>query len=475
MPDSDVLLAVKQSLCVACALLLLPGCLSWFQDDDTDTPEAPACGNGKVEDKEQCDKGASNMDAPCVACCRTDCTWQICGDGIVDVAFGEACDNGAGDWRDGCESCVAIEQALVKYSPDNVATTALHGGGWVVAWEEAGVKARTLDQNDLAASQEIDISSSSDPYVQSSLGSVAPVGDGFVAVWRLRSGGDAVQAALYGATGVQTVAPFTFSQGIGGASARNDPDVASALSTGDFVVAWQDNGNAQTIVARRGSANGQPVGDEFPVSTSAVQGASRPAVAVAPDGDFAVVWSGTSAAYDCTTTWLRTYHADGTPWGAEAPAGSTGVPCHGKPAVASLGAQGFEVVWDGRINSFDEEGAIQARRFAWDGTAALPPVAVAPTNLGYGTDCTPRVAADASGRTLVVWQDQRANPDSDILARAYGPDGQPAGGEQRVNLHTKGVQQGPHVTALAAGGFVVGWVGERTSDANAGLFFRRLL
>jgi hypothetical protein len=54
---------------------------------------AVSCGNGILEEGEECDDGDANSDAEADAC-RTDCTAPRCGDGVVDA--GEACDGGAG-------------------------------------------------------------------------------------------------------------------------------------------------------------------------------------------------------------------------------------------------------------------------------------------------------------------------------------------------------------------------------------------
>jgi MYXO-CTERM domain-containing protein len=52
----------------------------------------PFCGNGKLDQAEQCDNGAANSDT-IPGACRSDCTTAHCGDGVVDP--GEACDDGA--------------------------------------------------------------------------------------------------------------------------------------------------------------------------------------------------------------------------------------------------------------------------------------------------------------------------------------------------------------------------------------------
>ncbi len=72
-------------------------------DDDTTT--GADCGDGVVEGDEQCDDGGLNSDDTPDAC-RTDCTWPVCGDDVVDPSFGEVCDDGNTVPDDGCsEDC----------------------------------------------------------------------------------------------------------------------------------------------------------------------------------------------------------------------------------------------------------------------------------------------------------------------------------------------------------------------------------
>ena len=78
-----------------------PGCVS----------KAPYCGDGIRQrancsgytpcsvytgSNEQCDNGASNTTAPgtYTATCRPECTYAKCGDGVIDTAMGEECDDG---------------------------------------------------------------------------------------------------------------------------------------------------------------------------------------------------------------------------------------------------------------------------------------------------------------------------------------------------------------------------------------------
>ena len=56
------------------------------------------CGNGRIDPSEDCD------DAGETATCDEDCTAAVCGDGHVNPAAGEECDDGNVDNEDGCAS-----------------------------------------------------------------------------------------------------------------------------------------------------------------------------------------------------------------------------------------------------------------------------------------------------------------------------------------------------------------------------------
>jgi cysteine-rich repeat protein len=95
--------------------------------DNSDAPNSacrtdctvPQCGNGVVDDLlgEECDEGASNSDAP-NATCRLDCTDPRCGDGITDDQSGEQCDDGSGSAGDGCSpQCFAEPSATATLLP----------------------------------------------------------------------------------------------------------------------------------------------------------------------------------------------------------------------------------------------------------------------------------------------------------------------------------------------------------------------
>jgi hypothetical protein len=89
---------------------------------------------------------------------------------------------------------------------------------------------------------------------------------------------------------------------------------AAADPRGSFVVTWRTSlpGDKSAIYARRYSSQGEPLGDEFPVSQEAGTNV-RPKVAVSSTGDFFIVWN----SFDCTGCDYvdvkgRLFYADGS-------------------------------------------------------------------------------------------------------------------------------------------------------------------
>jgi cysteine-rich repeat protein len=115
-------------------LLALLGCKDDPQtrpDDNTDTPvvedeDPPPCGDGDLDDGEQCDDGAGNSDdAP--DACRTTCLLPTCGDGVVDG--GEGCDDGDLWGGDGCDPTCVAEVGPFEVEPNDVPFIATPTGG----------------------------------------------------------------------------------------------------------------------------------------------------------------------------------------------------------------------------------------------------------------------------------------------------------------------------------------------------------
>lgn len=75
-----------------------------------------ACGNQRIDRGEVCDGAAGSPSLRCAADCRSD---ETCGNGVVDVATGERCDDENLLGNDGCSSQCTLETARwVRHTPD---------------------------------------------------------------------------------------------------------------------------------------------------------------------------------------------------------------------------------------------------------------------------------------------------------------------------------------------------------------------
>ena len=142
-----------------------------------------------------------------------------------------------------------------------------------------------------------------------------------------------------------------------------------------------------------------------------------------------------------------------------------------QPAVAADSAGRFVVVWE----SYGQDGAfgsIVARRFGGDGVPIGGEFVVSSST--SEARYTPVVAADAAGGFVVVWVDGSDDGSyTDVRARRYASDGAPIGAEFQVNAYTEGYQSTPAVAVGAADGFVVTWRSFDQDASGYGVFARR--
>lgn len=98
------------------SLLDNPAC-GTADSGDTDTTGTPddfdeggaGCGNGEVDDGEECDDGNEVADDSCTNACMS----PRCGDGIVQLGVGEVCDDGGIEPGDGCTISCQLRGAMV--------------------------------------------------------------------------------------------------------------------------------------------------------------------------------------------------------------------------------------------------------------------------------------------------------------------------------------------------------------------------
>lgn len=249
------------------------------------------------------------------------------------------------------------------------------------------------------------------------------------------------------------------------------PDVATAAD-GSFVVVWKQGDENQDlakpifVMARLFDAAGRPRSGEIRVASLKPHSfdlpAAGPAVAMAPDGRFVVVWGG--GMEDPYLGFGRRFAADGRPLGPRFRlAGSAQ---QREPDVAMAPDGSFVAVWYRLVEPTDKHEVpmdVFFRRFGPDGRPLGPETEAMG---GYEEQSSPRVAMRPDGGFVVVCHEWGEGQSYDVLARLFSRDGTPAGDEFTVNDSPNPYveQVGPEVAVAADGRFAVVW-SDRAADS----------
>jgi len=236
--------------------------------------------------------------------------------------------------------------------------------------------------------------------------------------------------------------------------AETVPRIA-ALADGGYVIVWQDISAfpSRTIRSQRYDAEGAPVFGGSIVSNFATAG-SDPSVVARSDGGYIIVWTDSSFG-----TLLQSYNANGLPADGRVRV-QDGAVRGASPDVGVLPDGTILVVWQARDETAVATGDqdVRARVFAADGTPIGSEFVV---NQDVASDQRTAAVAAVGDGFVVAWRDRvsaaGAPDDYDIAAQRIDAAGNRVGAELRVATGAVGSAVQPSITALADGGFVVGW------------------
>lgn len=275
--------------------------------------------------------------------------------------------------------------------------------------------------------------------------------------WSERHGYDGEQMGIYGRILLPGGAPagqeFQINQ-IWQASQWRP--LIAARPSGGWIVAWSGDWDGDPLF-RVVASDGTMLSNDISVSTYDNGGQTDTAPAMASDGTMLVVfvdYSGHGGIGTGTNLWGRLFNENGVALQAsEFPltTAAYSVADQREPRAVADGLGNFIVTWeDAQKDGFT--WGIFARRFAHNGTPLGAEFRVNTTILGAQRN--PRVAADALGNFIVVWEDSSAGH-TDIRAQRYDPSAAPVGAEFVVNSLTLGDQRRPSLAMTPATGDVV--------------------
>ena len=241
--------------------------------------------------------------------------------------------------------------------------------------------------------------------------------------------------------------------------------VVASDAAGNFVVCWEsytsggNDNDGRSIQCRRYNPAGTAIGSQFQVNTSITYSQTKPAVAMNPSGSFVVVWESNHADFYNSNIIAQRYTAAGSKVGSELLVNSAftaGI--QGVPAVAMADNGDFVVVWRSSGGAGGDPGiSIQGRRWRASNSSFFDQFLVNDVTAGDQDD--PAIATDGISLYLVAWEYP-----GDIAIRYFTADnlavavGMTANApQQTANTFPSAVQSEPAVAMTPGGRAVVAW------------------
>ncbi|MEM9450697.1 MAG: calcium-binding protein [Cyanobacteria bacterium P01_E01_bin.6] len=255
---------------------------------------------------------------------------------------------------------------------------------------------------------------------------------------------------------------------------QSEPVVAIAPD-GSFVVAWTSedgDGDDNGIAARRFSATGAPIGQEFVVNTFTDSDQENPAIAMAEDGSFVVTWTSVGQDGSLGSVAAQRFSANGNPIGSEFLVNTTTTFDQEAPAIAMTPTGEFVIAWEGESQDFSSTNGIFAQRFSAGGQRVGTEIPI--NSVVVGEQEKPAIAIDDDGNFVVVWEsDGLAIGNSEVVGRRFNSSNVAIGSDFVVNVAQEDDQSSPDIAMDGDGNFVVSWTTEGGGVAQDDVLYRQ--
>jgi cysteine-rich repeat protein len=309
--------------------------------------------------------------------------------------------------------------SYTTYSQRSPAVASASDGSFVVVWDDSRsngtIFGQRFDSSGAAAGTEFLINTVTSIGYAARDSAVSVAGDGsIIVVWSPKFGqdgsADSVRGQRFDSTGTPSGTEFQVNSYTTGG--QGNPAVASA-SDGSFVVVWNSygqDGSANSIHGQRFDSLGAAVGTEFQINSYTTDQQHSPAISARADGDFVVVWS--SRYQDGSSAGIhgQRFSSTGTPSGTEFQVNSYTTGDQYQPCVAMAPDGEFVVVWHSYGGQDGAAASVHGQRFDSAGTPEGTEFQVNTYTTGYQYAAS--VAADATGDFIVVWSSYIQDGDS---------------------------------------------------------------
>ncbi|MBI3450233.1 MAG: hypothetical protein HY049_15130 [Acidobacteria bacterium] len=249
----------------------------------------------------------------------------------------------------------------------------------------------------------------------------------------------------------------------------------SMNASGAFVVAWSSypqDGSSSGIFGQRFDSAGAPAGGEFQVNTYTTGYQTRASVALAPTGNFVVVWDSYGQDGSFSGMFGQRFDSAGVAAGTEFQVNTFTTYSQFSGKVAIDANSRFTVAWTGYGQQDGSGGGIFARRFDSAGTPFGSDFQVNTYTENYQSRAS--ISMSPAGAFVVAWQSYMQDGSSNgVFAQRFDASGVPAGSEFQVNTYTTNYQSFPAVALRSTGDFVVTWGSYFQDGDSGGIFAQR--
>ena len=358
------------------------------------------------------------------------------------------------------------------------------GGAFLVTWSgidsldgsEYGIIAQRYDVSGVPVGGEFRVNSFTPSYQYAPRAAGDRRGN-FVVVWS-SYGEDGDAYGMFGqrfdASGAPRGGEFQVNTYTGGGQGsayyfgQSNHDVGMS-PTGSFVVVWgsydnDQDGDLASVQARRYDAAGVSLGGEFRVNTYTTGNEALPAVGVAGDGSFVVVWQQPDG--DDNGVQGQRFDAAGARLGAEFRVNTATTGNQVSPSIAVRDDGSFVVVWS------VSNGELFARTFASNGT---PGTQFQVNSYGTGYQYTyGGISTDKVGNFVINWNSTAGDGSGyAVFGKRYTAAGVVRGAEFLVNTYTTNTQNMAAVASDEVGNIVSTWRDGSRDGSASGVFAQR--
>lgn len=227
----------------------------------------------------------------------------------------------------------------------------------------------------------------------------------------------------------------------------------------EYALVWRENrGNSDANDIWRTQDIGVPFGERT-ANTNQNNDQGMPAVGVADDGSYVVVWEDDADGNGAYQILARGFDALGAEAFTTFTVNTVGEGQQRNPDIAMAPNGDFVVVWEDDADG-NRFGQILGRGFSADGRERFSQRTL--NAEAAGNQLQPAIAMDDRGRFVVAWSDdQNVNEFYDIAMRGFNANGSERFSQRRVNESSAGLQEQPDVAMAANGDFVVTWTEDR--------------